>query len=471
MAKKMELSLSSQKLNYKLKIAFYLMSLLPLLICVYLVSNYILPSVGIKLYIGVPILVSMVVAGIGYLLVQEVFKRVLSVCSDAKSIADGDIDHPIEVAHADEVGDLSKSLNQLKERIRCNMDELNSYSEKTNEINQEIHKRVTVLSGLLQISSLISQGMNLQEVLKIIVIKSRLLAHSDAGFLLLRKDGQELFCVTIVDGTGTQYLLDVNIWSQEEIFNKLIMERQAFILDKEHALPDNVQKYFYEKFKLKNSLAMPVCLKGVVIGILGIGSSSETFVYEKDDIELLDIFAKQIAIAVDNDLLVHRVEKLEIKDILTGLYNEAFIRNRLQEEIKRAIAYQRPCAFILLIVDNFHNFHKKFGPLQVEAVLKKLAFLIRSSVTEIDYVARFGDDKFAVVLPESNKRKSLEIAENIRKKIEFTFSEEQDSDGRVTVSASISENPLDGIAAEELIDKAKSLLSFANIQGKNRISI
>ena len=280
-----------------------------------------------------------------------------------------------------------------------------------------------------------------------------------------------MFCSKGIDGNGFQHLAALNIWSQEDIFNRLITERKVFILDKEHALNENARKYLAEKFKLNNSIALPICLKGVVIGILGIGNTVENFVYEKDDMELLDIFAKQVAIAIDNDLLTHRVEKLEIKDILTGLYNEAFIRSRLQEEIKRAVAYQRPCAFLLLIFDDFQHFHKKFGPLQVEAVLKKLAFLIRSSVTDIDYVARFGDDKFAIVLPENNKRKALETAENIRKKIEFTFSEERDADARITISASISENPLDGITAEELIDKAKSLLSFANIQGKNRISI
>jgi hypothetical protein len=46
------LSLSSHGLKYKLKISFYLMSILPLLVCAYLVSNYILPRFGMSIDIG-----------------------------------------------------------------------------------------------------------------------------------------------------------------------------------------------------------------------------------------------------------------------------------------------------------------------------------------------------------------------------------------------------------------------------------
>jgi diguanylate cyclase (GGDEF)-like protein len=84
-------------------------------------------------------------------------------------------------------------------------------------------------------------------------------------------------------------------------------------------------------------------------------------------------------------------------------------------------------------------------------------------------VGRVGDNDFAIVLPERNKRQAQEIAEDIRKKIEFAFSEESDARKKLTVSGGVSENPLDGIDAEELIVKAADLIKFAKTQGKNRI--
>jgi diguanylate cyclase (GGDEF)-like protein len=84
-------------------------------------------------------------------------------------------------------------------------------------------------------------------------------------------------------------------------------------------------------------------------------------------------------------------------------------------------------------------------------------------------VARIGDNEFAIVLPEKNKRRAQEVAEDIRKKVESVFSKEQDVNKRLTMSGGVSENPLDGIVAEELFAKARGLLDLAKTEGKNRI--
>lgn len=465
--KKNAATTSSQGLRYKLRLAVSLMTILPLLVCLYLVSNYILPRMGIKLDIAISILVSVFIALIGYFLVKEIFDRILSISSAAKLIAAGDINHILEVGQADEVGDLGGALNQLTQCIRNNMDELKNYSEKTTEINLEIQKRVIVLSSLLQISSLISQGAKLEDILKLALEKSRMVASSDIAYLLFREENQENFFIKVADGLNSNYLLSIEVEPKGELLNKTININRPLIVD-EHNLPPQGST-FNQRLKLRNTLALPIYLRGRLTAVLGIGNSQESFLYKKEDIDLLDIFAKQIAIAVENDLLMRYVDRLEIKDALTGLYNETFMRSRLQEEIKRAIAYQRPCSFILLDIDNFRKFNEDVGSLQTEATLKRIAALIKDSISEVDRAGRTGDDEFAVLLPEKNKRKSQELAEEIRKKIEFTFSEEENSNKRITVSGGVSENPLDGIEAEELIAKAKELLALAKKQGKNRI--
>lgn len=468
MKKYKKLSFASRGLRYKLRIALYLMSVLPLLVSVYFVSNYILPQTGLRIDILGSLTISIGIAVIGFFVIKQVFDRILSVSSEAKLIAAGDIHRKVDIAREDEVGDLGEALNQLTLRIRGNMDELKNYGEKTTEINLEIQKRIFVLSSLLQISSLISQGARLDDILKLTVERSRFIANSEISYLLFKEEKNADFYIKIADGINAQYLLNVSVRLKENMFDNFIKTNRPLILDKENILPEDIRIIFSEQLKLKNTLALPIYMRGKVNGMLGIANTKETFLFRKDDTELLDIFAKQIAIAVENDLLMHRIEKLEIKDPLTGLYNEAFIHNRLQEEIKRAITYQRPCAYILLNIDNFQKFRQNFGSLQAEGTLKKVASLVRESVTEIDRVGRVGDNEFAIVLPERNKRRAQAIAEEMRKKIEFSFSEEQDVSKRLTCSAGVSENPLDGIEAEELVAKAKESLSLAKKQGKNR---
>ncbi len=470
MSKKAErFSLNSRTIKQKLMIAFQLMSILPLLVCAYLVSTYILPKSGFKFDVIATVVISMFVALIGLLIVKEVFDRLSSVAIEAKCIAAGDINRKLEVNHDDEVGDLGNVLNQLTQRIRGNMEELKRYSERTSEINIEIQKRVIVLSNLMQISSLISQGSKLEDILKIAVEKSKFLANSETAFLLFRDENKDFFYMKIVDGARADYLIGIVVGPKEDIYNKFLNLNKFMVIDKQNLLSDNLTIDFLEKFQLKNCLAMPVSLKGKVKAILGIGNTREGFQYNKDDIELLDIFSKQVAIAIENDIMASRIEKLEIKDALTGLYNQAFINSRLQEEIKRAIAYQRPCAFIIFNVDNFSNYRDKFGLIAVEVAIKKIALLVRDSVTEFDRVGRTGDDEFSVILPEKNKRQAQDVAEDIRKKIEFVYSEEQDRNKQLTFSAGVAENPLDGIEAGQLILKARELLSKAKTAGKNRV--
>ncbi len=474
MIKSKGISLASRGLRYKLKIAVSLMAILPLLVCVYIVSSYVLPLVGFKVDVLASVgmvVVSITIAVIGFTVVKEVFDHVLTVSTEAKLIAAGDLSRKVEVPHEDELGDLGDALNQMTVRIRSNMDELKSYSERTTEINMEIQKRVIVLSSLLQISSLISQGARLDDILKITVEKARLLANSEMAFLLFREENSDTFFAKVTDGLNLQHLNKVRIPVAHRVFGKLVTTNLPLVVDKKNRLSPDDEAAFREEFKVKNVLALGVHLKGKVLGILAIANSQEGFTYDKDDVELLDIFAKQVAIGVENDFLLHRIEKLEIKDALTGLYNEMFIRSRLQEEIKRAIVYQRPCAFALLNVDNFEKFHRTFGLLRSESTLKKVASLVRDSVSEIDRVARFGDNDFAIVLPEKNKRQALDLTEEIRRRIEVTFSSEQDPTCRITVSGGISENPLDGVESEELIAKAKASLAIAKSQGKNRVVV
>jgi diguanylate cyclase (GGDEF)-like protein len=112
-----------------------------------------------------------------------------------------------------------------------------------------------------------------------------------------------------------------------------------------------------------------------------------------------------------------------------------------------------------LHIDNFPQFHSAFGLMVTENALKKAAALIQDSVSETDRVGRIGDNIFAVILPEKNKRQAQDVAQQIRKNLEFGFGEEADPNKKLIFSLGISENPLDGVTADELIAKAKAAIN------------
>ena len=464
--KKSDLSLLSRSLKYRLKIAFYLIFLLPFLISVYLLSNYVFPRAGLPGELLWSLAISMLIAIIGFLLIKEVFDRVLTIALEARLIAAGDISRKVDVQRSDEVGDLGDALNQLTQRIRSNMDELKNYGRKTTQINLEIQKRVLALSSLLQISSLVSQGAELEEILEIAVDKSRLLADSEAAYLFLKDKDNDSFFIKVAVGQGAEALLGMKINASDSIFGSLLTRGDIFVADADDRKASEI---FSQRFRFRNTIAVAVPLRNEVTAVLGIANSRENFSYDDDDAELLDIFGRQIAIAIENDFLLHKAEKLEIRDALTGLFNENYINGRLDEEIKRAILCQRPCSFVVLDIDDFARFRREFGAISAEISLKKVAGVIHDVISEIDRSGRTADNEFAVIMPERNKRQAKDVADNIRRRVEEVFSVEPEAGRRLTISAGVSENPLDGITAQELTERARGSVNLAKAQGKNKV--
>ena len=460
MKKKTDVSLSSQSLGNKLRVAVSLMSVLPLLVSFYLVANYIIPRAGLKFDIVIFLAISVLIAISGYIVIKEVIDRVISVSGQVKMIAAGDMDRKVDVKLKDELGDLSEALNQITQRVRTNMEELQVYGKQTDDMNTQVQRRLLVLASVLQITSLISQRESLDKILQMIIEKAKLLAYSDISYLLVQEQGSVMFSMKKVFGVGASELLDVKVPVPDTLFADVSRQDTVLILDAGHQASPEQLSVLEERLKMRNTMAIPVHLAGEVVGIIGVGNSADKFSYTKDDQALLDVFAKQVTIAMGNDRLLRKVEKLEIKDNLTGLYNQAYILDHLREEIRRAMIFQRPCAFMLISIDRFDKLLASVGPEQVNGIIKKIASLIRDSLREVDRVARFEKNSFAVVLPEKNKREMQKMAVMIKESIESNFVSNLDHRKLLTVSVGTSENPLDGANAEELVKGAQKMLSF-----------
>lgn len=169
--------------------------------------------------------------------------------------------------------------------------------------------------------------------------------------------------------------------------------------------------------------------------------------------------------------LLEKVEKLSLKDKLTGLYNNTYIRERLNEEIQRAIHNQRPCAFAYFNIDRYGAHVLKYGEAASEDILKSAANILSKHLTQFDRAARIKKDEFAVIFADKNKKKAIDVVERISKDIAvFSFTTKGfDEKTLFTVSVGISENPIDGVTGDELYYKAQGRLKVAKAKGANLI--
>lgn len=160
-----------------------------------------------------------------------------------------------------------------------------------------------------------------------------------------------------------------------------------------------------------------------------------------------------------------QVGSVEIVDRLTGLYTFPYMEECMEDELKRAQYYQRPCSLIILNLDNFKKYADAYGEERTEDVLRAVAKILSEIVPPVGRIARTSPDEFGMLLPERNKREALEIAEKIREKIENIKVPE----GRITASLGVGENPIDGANVKEIFFSTRRYLDKAKKSGKNTV--
>jgi two-component system cell cycle response regulator len=161
-----------------------------------------------------------------------------------------------------------------------------------------------------------------------------------------------------------------------------------------------------------------------------------------------------------------------VVDWLTGLYNHGYFKKFLDLEIKKSLRQRYPVTLIMMDVDNFKAVNDAHGHLTGDLILQELAQVIRGSVREVDLVARYGGDEFAVVLPYSDAQGALRVAQRIDDAVKtHGFSPRTAAETtRLTVSMGLAGYPQDAVHADELIHTADQKLYAAKIRGKNQIS-
>jgi two-component system cell cycle response regulator len=161
-----------------------------------------------------------------------------------------------------------------------------------------------------------------------------------------------------------------------------------------------------------------------------------------------------------------------VVDWLTGLYNHGYFKKFLDLEIKKSLRQRYPVTLIMMDIDDFKSVNDAYGHPTGDVILQELAKVVRKAVREVDLVARYGGDEFAVVLPYSDGHGALRVANRIDKAIK-THGFSPKASGRktrLTVSMGVAGYPQDAVHVDELIHSADQKLYAAKMRGKNQIT-
>ncbi len=176
------------------------------------------------------------------------------------------------------------------------------------------------------------------------------------------------------------------------------------------------------------------------------------------------------ALEQQNKALLQQLKDLSNKDPLTGLFNYRHLQQRLENEIERAIRYERHFCLFMIDLDNFKAINDGSGHQFGDFVLKEFADLACRTLRTTDIVFRYGGDEFTVLLPETSADDASTAA---RRLLEATRECRFDADGRsAKLTISIGSAVFDGVKnnsdQDTLIKQADKALYDAKRNGRNR---
>ena len=183
----------------------------------------------------------------------------------------------------------------------------------------------------------------------------------------------------------------------------------------------------------------------------------------------LQLLADQAAGALVRARLHDRAEKLATLDGLTGLLNRRSMNTQLEARLRESRRYGRKISFILVDVDHFKRVNDTHGHPAGDAVLKGIAAVLKAQARETDLAARYGGEELALVLPETDAKGALAIAERLRKAIESSGHATEKGVLKVTASLGVSTAFDDADSVEGLIESADAALYRAKQGGRNRV--
>jgi diguanylate cyclase (GGDEF)-like protein len=214
-------------------------------------------------------------------------------------------------------------------------------------------------------------------------------------------------------------------------------------------------------------LQLPLTFEENLLGMLWTWGERLT----KADLPIMSIFAKQIGVSLERARLFQEVQSLALTDQLTGLQNRRSIFELGRVEFVRAQRMKRPFCCMLLDLDHFKQINDTYGHPVGDQVLKEFADRCQKSVREVDLVGRYGGEELIILLPETDRKTSMYVAERLRTSIASRPIRVCDKEISVTVSIGVASQDENTTDLETLIARADQAMYIAKHKGRNRVAM
>ncbi len=351
---------------------------------------------------------------------------------------------------------LSYAVEEIKKRRKAeiHLRELKSRIEAEKEKLEAVLSVEENLNAIFHINKLIDY---------IIQTTSRVLSAKRCSLMLFDEDNNEL-CLRGHTGIEDKVFHAFKTKLGESI-SGIVAAQGEPVLVEDIESDERFGRQNRSSYQWRSFMCVPIKIGNRLIGVINVSEkrSPEGDVFDKLDLKILCMIARQVAVAIETASLYRKLNYLTITDDLTGMHNYRHLAKNLDREISRLQRYPGSLCLLLIDVDNLRSYNEEFGHESGDHVLKELGRVFNENIRSVDISCRYSGDEFIVVLPQTSIKKAQEVAERIKAK-----AEELPLKRKMTLSIGVA--VLSGqMNRYDLILKADSALFKAKKKGRNCI--
>lgn len=167
------------------------------------------------------------------------------------------------------------------------------------------------------------------------------------------------------------------------------------------------------------------------------------------------------------------LKKLSITDGLTKVHNRMYFEEEFRKEWRRCARQNLPISVLMVDADHFKLINDSAGHMAGDQCLQAISRKLQQHFKRAgELVARYGGEEFVAMLPNTDQRKALAVAEGLRSAIEKMEIEHNGNTHRVTISIGISTTtPSSNSSPDNLLEAADAALYEAKGKGRNRVAL
>lgn len=201
------------------------------------------------------------------------------------------------------------------------------------------------------------------------------------------------------------------------------------------------------------------------------GGKKEADLYSGDKIQIGNTVLKyEIRDSLETSYQ-ERLYQQVTRDAQTGLWNHNYASREMEKLL--SVGQRNSVAFSVLMgsIDFLQTLNETYGKNVGDSLLRVVAKVMMNELSDYEIASRHTGDCFLIMLPETDMAGASNTAERIRQAVESYDFTSVDCPQKVTLSIGVSQFPVCGRTADELIKQADQALYRAQQVGRNRVML